>query len=53
MKLPRRQFLRLAAGAAALPTIPNIASAQAFPDKPVRLVVGVCGRGCERVFSHA
>src|SRR3954470_5963061 len=39
MKLPRRQFLHLAAGAAALPAVPRIASAQAYPTKPIRLVV--------------
>jgi tripartite-type tricarboxylate transporter receptor subunit TctC len=41
MKLPRRQFLRLAAGAAALPALSRSASAQAYPAKPVRLVVQV------------
>jgi tripartite-type tricarboxylate transporter receptor subunit TctC len=40
MKLPRRQFLHLAAGAAALPALSQIAWAQAYPTKPVRLVVG-------------
>jgi tripartite-type tricarboxylate transporter receptor subunit TctC len=35
----RRRFLHLAAGAAALPIIPRIASAQAYPTKPIRLVV--------------
>jgi tripartite-type tricarboxylate transporter receptor subunit TctC len=40
MKLPhRRQFLHLAAGAAALPALPRIARAQAYPTRPVRLVV--------------
>jgi len=40
MKLPhRRQFLHLAAGAAALPFAPRIARAQAYPTRPVRLVV--------------
>jgi tripartite-type tricarboxylate transporter receptor subunit TctC len=40
MKLPhRRQFLHLAAGAAALPTVARIAWAQAYPSRPVRLVV--------------
>jgi len=43
MKLPRRQFLRLAAGAAALPAVSRAASAQAYPTKPVRLVVQVPG----------
>src|SRR5947207_2738161 len=40
MKLPRRKFLHLAAGAAALPFAPNIARAQAYPTRPVRLIVG-------------
>ncbi|MEX2033984.1 MAG: tripartite tricarboxylate transporter substrate binding protein [Xanthobacteraceae bacterium] len=41
MKLPRRQFLHLAAGVAALPAFSRFASAQAYPAKPVRLVVQV------------
>src|SRR5262245_52871163 len=40
MKLPRRRFLHLAAGAAALPVLPRIASAQAYPTRPVRIIVG-------------
>ena len=40
MKLPRRRFLHLVAGAAALPTLPRIAGAQAYPTRPVRVVVG-------------
>jgi hypothetical protein len=41
MKSPhRRQFLHLAAGAAALPAMPRIARAQAYPSRPVRIVVG-------------
>jgi tripartite-type tricarboxylate transporter receptor subunit TctC len=39
MKLPRRQFLHLAAGAAALPAVSRIASAQTYPSRPVRIVV--------------
>jgi tripartite-type tricarboxylate transporter receptor subunit TctC len=39
MKLPRRQFLHLAAGAAALPILPRLAWAQAYPTRPVRLIV--------------
>src|SRR5271169_1940132 len=38
--LGRRKFLHLAAGAAALPALPRIAWAQAYPTQPVRLVVG-------------
>ena len=37
MKLPRRQFLHLAAGAAALPAVSRIAWAQAYPSRPVRI----------------
>jgi tripartite-type tricarboxylate transporter receptor subunit TctC len=40
MKLPRRTFLHLAAGAAALPVVSRLASAQAYPSRPVRIVVG-------------
>jgi tripartite-type tricarboxylate transporter receptor subunit TctC len=36
---PRRQFLHLAAGAAALPAVSNIARAQAYPSRPVRVIV--------------
>jgi tripartite-type tricarboxylate transporter receptor subunit TctC len=39
MKLPRRNFLHLAAGAAALSALPHIAWAQAYPSRPVRLIV--------------
>ena len=39
MKLPRRNFLRLAAGASALPAISRIARAQAYPSRPVRVIV--------------
>src|SRR5262249_30279680 len=40
MKLPRRQFLRLATGAAALPAVSRFAWAPAYPTRPVRIVVG-------------
>jgi tripartite-type tricarboxylate transporter receptor subunit TctC len=40
MKLPRRTFLHLAAGAAALPAVSRITWAQAYPARPVRIVVG-------------
>ena len=40
MKLLRRQFLRLAAGAAALPAVSRFAWAQSYPSRPVRLIVG-------------
>jgi len=46
MKLPhRRQFLHLAVGAAALPTLPRIARAQTYPSRPVRLIVGYAPAG--------
>src|SRR5256886_4717819 len=40
MKLPRRNFLHLAAGAAALPALSRIARAQTYPTRPVRIIVG-------------
>jgi tripartite-type tricarboxylate transporter receptor subunit TctC len=45
MKLPRRQFLHLAAGAAALPAVSRFARAQAYPTRPVRIVVGFAPGG--------
>jgi len=40
MKLPRRTFLQLAGGAAALPAVSRIARAQAYPARPVKIVAG-------------
>jgi tripartite-type tricarboxylate transporter receptor subunit TctC len=40
MKLPRRNFLHLAAGAAALPAVSRVARAQAYPTRPVRIIIG-------------
>src|SRR5437016_14316845 len=40
MQLPRRNLLRLAAGAAALPALARVAGAQAYPSRPVRIIVG-------------
>ena len=40
MKLPRRRFLHIAAGAAALPALPRIAQADVYPSRPVRMLVG-------------
>jgi tripartite-type tricarboxylate transporter receptor subunit TctC len=45
MKLPRRQFLQLAAGTAALPAISRTASAQTYPARPVRVIVAVAAGG--------
>ena len=48
MKLPRRKFLHLAAGAAALPAVSRFAWAQAYPSRPVRMIVGFTARQCAR-----
>src|SRR5215831_1729860 len=45
MRRPRRQFLHLVAGAAALPALSRIASAQVYPARPVRLLVGYAAGG--------
>jgi tripartite-type tricarboxylate transporter receptor subunit TctC len=46
MKLPRRRhFLHLAAGAAALPAMSRFAWAQAYPSRPVRIIVGFAAGG--------
>jgi tripartite-type tricarboxylate transporter receptor subunit TctC len=45
MELPRRRFLQLAASAAALPALARIAAAQAYPTRPVRLLVGFAPGG--------
>src|SRR5262249_30378329 len=45
MKLPRRNFLHLAAAAAALPAVSRLAFAQAYPARPVRLIVPVARGG--------
>ena len=39
LKLPRRKFLQLAAGAVTLPALPQLARAQAYPTRPVRFIV--------------
>jgi len=45
MKLVRRTFLKLAAGAAAVPAVPHLAWAQGYPTRPVRIIVGFAAGG--------
>ena len=52
MKLPRRNFLRLAAGAAALPVVSHFAWAQNYPSRPVRIIVGFVAGGPTDIFAR-
>jgi tripartite-type tricarboxylate transporter receptor subunit TctC len=52
MNLPRRKFLQLTAGAAALPALPRVALAQAYPSRPVTVVVFVGAGGTPDIIAR-
>src|SRR5262249_16132535 len=52
MKLPRRNFLHLAAGVAALPAVSRIASALDYPSRPVRIIVAYATGGPNDFFAR-
>ena len=52
MKLPRRKFLQLAAGTAALPGLSRIARAQSYPSRPVRIVVTFAAGGTTDIVAR-
>jgi len=45
MKIPRRQFLHLAAGATALSAVSRVAKAQSYPTRPITMIVPVAAGG--------
>jgi tripartite-type tricarboxylate transporter receptor subunit TctC len=52
MKLPRRNFLHLAAGAAAVPAVSRFARAQAYPSRPVRMIVPIAAGGSQDILAR-
>ena len=52
MKLARRRFVQLAASAATLPAVPRIASAQAYPAKPIHLIVAFAPAGASDIIAR-
>ena len=52
MKLPRRNFLHLALGAAALPAVSRVTWAQAYPSRPVRIIVGFAAGGATDILAR-
>ena len=52
MKLPRRQFLKLTAGAFAVPALSGIARAHTYPTRPVRVIVGYAAGGASDIAAR-
>ena len=52
MKLPRRQFVKLIAGAFTVPAFPGIAFAQSYPARPVRVIVGYAAGGASDIAAR-